>query len=142
MTVDVQIACRDPAPPPGRIAAWAAAALDGDARALCVRVVDGDESAALNQRFRGRAGATNVLAFPALERTLLGDIAVCAPVAAREAADQHKRADDHFAHLVVHGVLHLVGMAHDTAAAAHVMEAKEVQVLSRLGVPDPYGAPA
>ena len=142
MNVDVQIACRHDVPAPERIAAWAGAALEGDERALCVRVVDADEGAALNKRFRGRPNATNVLAFPAFEPALLGDIAVCAPVAAQEAARQGKRAEEHFAHLVVHGVLHLAGMAHDTDAAARAMEAKEAAVLARLGVSDPYGGPA
>lgn len=139
MTVDVQIACKGGAPPAATIAAWATAALEGDARGLCVRVVGSKESATLNERFRDRPGPTNVLAFPAGENGLLGDIAVCAPVALREAADQRKRTTDHFAHLVVHGVLHLVGLRHDTEAAASAMEAKEAQVLSRLGIENPYG---
>lgn len=140
MTVDVQIACKSGAPPAESVAAWATAALEGDARALCVRVVDGREGAALNERFRRRPGPTNVLAFPAGENGLLGDIAVCAPVAVREAAVQGKPTTAHFAHLVVHGVLHLLGLRHDTEAAASTMESKEAQVLSRLGIPNPYGA--
>lgn len=139
MTVDVQIACKRGAPPAERIAAWATAALAGDARALCVRVVGSRESAALNERYRGRAGPTNVLAFPAGETALLGDIAVCAPLALRESAAQGKSAADHFAHLVVHGVLHLSGADHDTEATANAMEAKEAQVLARFGIADPYG---
>lgn len=139
MTVDVQVACERGAPPAERIAAWAAAAVAGDERPLCVRVVGSRESAALNERFRGRAGAANVLAFPAGEPALLGDIAVCAPLALRESAAQGKRTADHFAHLVVHGVLHLLGLDHDTDDAANAMEAREAQVLSRFGIADPYG---
>lgn len=139
MTVDVQIAFPRGAPPAERIAAWAAAAMAGDRRGLCVRIVGRRESAALNERFRGRAGPTNVLAFPAGETALLGDIAVCAPVASHEAAAQRKTATDHFAHLVVHGVLHLLGLDHDNEAAAAAMEAQEAQVLSRFGIADPYG---
>ena len=139
MNVDVQIACpRDEVPSAGNIAAWASAALAGDARALCLRVVDADEGAALNQRFRGRDHATNVLAFPALESGILGDIAICASVASREARCQGKRAADHYAHLIVHGVLHLLGMDHQTTADADAMEAKETAVLRQLGVADPY----
>lgn len=138
MTVDVQIACSERAPAAGEIAAWAHAALAGDGRSLCLRVVDEAEGAELNGRFRSRRGATNVLAFPAGERELLGDIAICAPVAAREARQQRKRLADHYAHLVVHGVLHLLGLDHRTAAQAEVMEAKEVELLGHLGVADPY----
>ena len=139
MTVAVQIACRRGAPPAERIRAWAAAAMAGDERGLCVRVVGSRESAALNQRFRGRAGATNVLAFPADEPALLGDIAVCTPLALSESAEQGKEPADHFAHLVVHGVLHLAGLNHDTDDAASAMQAREAQVLSRFGIADPYG---
>ena len=142
MTVQVQIACKSGAPPPARIVAWATAAMEGDQRALCVRVVGRREGAALSGRFRGGAGATNVLAFPAAETALLGDIAVCAPVARREAAAARKRTADHFAHLVVHGVLHLLGLDHDTETAASAMEAKEAQVLSRFGIANPYGVMA
>lgn len=138
MTVEVQLATR-PAPARERIAAWAASAMDGDARALCVRVVGEREGAALNQRFRGRAGTTNVLAFPARQTGLLGDLAVCAPLATREAAEQGKTDAEHFAHLVVHGVLHLLGMDHDTDASAAAMESKEAQVLARFGIANPYG---
>ena len=147
MTVDVQIACAEGAPPAERLAAWAGAALGDDARAVCLRIVDEREGAALNSRFRQRAGATNVLAFPlgseSAEGTdappaVLGDIAICAPVAAREAREQRKAAADHFAHLVVHGVLHLLGMAHETEAEAEAMEATEVALLRGFGIANPY----
>ena len=144
--VEVQMAvsaCRGrELPQPECIAAFAAEAMAGDQRALCVRVVDAPEGANLNARFRGGQSATNVLAFPADAGDLLGDVAVCAPVAMREAAAQGKTVEDHCAHLVVHGVLHLLGMDHDTEADAEVMESVEVAVLARLGIANPYGAMA
>ena len=151
MTVDVQIACAEEVPSAERLAAWAGAALGDDARGVCLRIVDEREGAALNSRFRQRAGATNVLAFPfesagsegaGAPPAVLGDIAICAPVAVREAREQRKAAADHFAHLVVHGVLHLLGMAHDTEADAEAMEAKEVALLRGFGIADPYAAPS
>lgn len=149
MTVDVQVACADGAPPAERLAAWAAAALGArgsETRDLCLRIVDEREGAALNGRFRGRDGATNVLAFPAAAPNVecsatpgaLGDIAICAPVARREALEQRKAAADHFAHLVIHGVLHLLGMAHGTPAEAEAMEAQEVALLHGFGIANPY----
>ena len=138
MSVDVQIACSEETPPAERIAGWARAALNGDDRDVCLRVVDASEALALNARFRSRQRAANVLAFPAEESTVLGDIAICASVAAREALAQHKPLADHFAHLVVHGVLHLLGMDHVGTEEAAAMEAKEVELLRRFGIADPY----
>ncbi len=138
MTVAVQIACEDPTPAADQIAGWATAALADDSRAVCLRVVGEAEGVKLNGRFRHQRRATNVLAFPTTEPDVLGDIAICAPVAAREARAQQKGLADHYAHLIVHGVLHLLGMDHDTAAAAAIMEAREVAILERLGIPDPY----
>lgn len=139
MAVDVQIDCAgEEAPSIDSIAAWARAALAGDRRALCLRIVDTEEGAALNRRFRGRDTATNVLAFPALESGILGDIAICAPVASQEARGQGKRLADHYAHLIIHGVLHLLGMDHQTTADAEAMEAREVELLQQLGVANPY----
>lgn len=141
MTVDVQIAELDgtPAPPATEIVRWAVEARGEDTRSLCLRVVDEAESAALNARFRDRDKATNVLAFPAVEPGVLGDIAICAPVAALEAREQDKALADHYAHLVVHGVLHLLGLDHDTPAKAADMELRELEVLARFGIADPYG---
>lgn len=141
MTVDVQIACAEQTPAATRIAAWARAACGAEDGAVCLRVVDEREGEALNGRYRQGAGATNVLAFPAGERGMLGDIAICAPVAAREARQQGKALADHYAHLVVHGVLHLLGMDHESASAAAQMEAKEADLLAGFGIANPY-APA
>ena len=138
MNVDVQIACRDDTPCAADVARWAESALAGDDRALCIRVVDAAEGAELNGRYRGQTSATNVLAFPAGESDLLGDIAICAPVASQEAREQGKRLADHYAHLVIHGVLHLKGLDHETEADAVAMEAQETKLLESLGIADPY----
>ena len=114
---------------------------------MTVRVVDEAESAALNHRYRRRVGATNVLAFsfdapelPSLR--ILGDVVVCAPVAAREARERSTRLDAHWAHLVVHGTLHLLGYDHDEPGPAGEMETLEREILDELGYPDPYAAGA
>ncbi len=117
-----------------------------DIAQLCIRLVDADEGRSLNQAYRGKREATNVLSFGAdraasiaLDNAvLLGDIVLCAPVVAREANEQNKRLEDHCAHLVIHGVLHLLGYDHKNPDEAVEMESKEVAVLQRLGVADPY----
>lgn len=96
-----------------------------------------------NREFRGRDYATNVLSFPyeaapGEHSGLLGDIVICAPVVAREAREQHKPTREHFAHLTIHGVLHLLGYDHETDADAERMEALERAALARLGIADPY----
>lgn len=148
MPVDVQIASVHAAIPAiARIEAWASAALeelgdDGEPPDLCIRVVDGEESRELNARYRGHDKPTNVLSFPAdvvlPEARVLGDIVICAPVVGDEAAEQGKSPDDHFAHMVVHGVLHLSGYDHEQAGEAELMEAIEKKILERVGVADPY----
>jgi len=110
---------------------------------LCVRIVDVQEGLALNRDFRGKAYATNVLSFPAdlpsrRGPRLLGDIALCAPVIAREAADQGKSVIAHFAHLNIHGVLHLLGYDHQDESTASAMEAIEIRALATLRHANPY----
>jgi len=105
--------------------------------------VDAAESQALNRRFRGKDRPTNVLSFPAdlppeLELPLLGDLVVCREVVEAEAAEQGKPAEAHWAHMVVHGTLHLLGYDHETAEGAEAMEALEAEILSEFGWPDPY----
>ena len=125
---------------------WARAALADLGRggaALTVRIVGARESAALNGRYRGKQGPTNVLAFPfsappGAKSDVLGDIVICAPVVRREARAQGKRAPAHWAHLTVHGIMHLRGYDHRTRRQAAAMEGREVRVLARLGFPDPY----
>lgn len=125
---------------------WVEAALAGQRRAieLAVRYVDSNEGRALNRDYRGKDYATNVLSFPVelppgVRSPLLGDLVVCAPVVALEALGQDKPLAHHHAHLVVHGVLHLLGMDHERSEAdAEAMEARERAILGRLGIPDPY----
>ncbi len=117
---------------------WLRAAHAGAAE-LAVRFVDEAEGRELNARHRGKDRATNVLAFAySREPLLAGDLVLCAPVVLREAREQGKAPEAHFAHLVVHGMLHLQGYGHETAAEARVMEGKETEILARLGYPDPY----
>ena len=137
--IDVQIAA-SPSPSSSALIDWGVAALAGDGRKVCIRVVDETEARELNERFRDGVEPTNVLSFPAELPDVLGDIAVCAAVVAREAKAQHKSLDAHFAHMVVHGVLHLRGMDHGTEAQAREMEAAEIEILRAFGFGDPYSA--
>ena len=128
---------------------WVAAALDTRIREadLALRIVGEDEARAFNRPYRGKDYPTNVLSFPA-ERPpglpknarfpLLGDLVICAPVVAREAAEQRKPLSAHYAHLTVHGALHLLGWDHDNEADAHAMEQLEREILAGLGIDDPY----
>ena len=117
---------------------WVRAALSTDCT-VTLRLVDEEEGRALNATYRGKDYATNVLTFPyEAGPPLEGDIALCAPVVAAEARVQGKPDDAHWAHLVVHGVLHLQGHDHEDDAEARRMEALETQILGDLGYPDPY----
>ncbi|MEL4890186.1 rRNA maturation RNase YbeY [Xanthomonas protegens] len=128
---------------------WVAAALKGRIREadLAIRLVDDREGRALNLHYRGKDYATNVLSFPAelpeglpkgVKLPLLGDLVICAPVVAREAAEQDKPLSAHYAHLTVHGVLHLLGWDHEDDKEAEAMEQLEREILADLGVSDPY----
>jgi probable rRNA maturation factor len=130
------------APGPGTLRRWARLAAGGHGGTLGIRVVGSRESRALNGRWRGRDRPTNVLSFPApadLRGRELGDLVVCAPVVAREAREQGKRLTSHWAHMVVHGTLHLLGYDHAGAVDAQRMESRERALLARLGIADPYG---
>jgi probable rRNA maturation factor len=117
---------------------WAKAALRVDTEAT-IRIVDEDESRALNLAYRSKDYATNVLTFPLSETPhLIGDIVICAPVVTKEAAEQHKSLEAHFAHLTVHGVLHLHGYDHEDVHQAELMESIEIQILAKLGYANPY----
>lgn len=119
---------------------WAHAALEHDAR-ITVRIVGRNEAKALNHDFRGKDHATNVLAFVFRDTAPFeGDLALCAPVVSREARAQGKSPAAHYAHLVVHGVLHLQGYDHEHDVDARVMERRESQIVTKLGYPDPYGS--
>lgn len=151
VAVDVQVACDGTGVPAAEtIEAWVraavlAAGVAAHAVEVSVRVVDAAEMRTLNSRYRGLDAPTNVLSFPAGDPELpgdaprlLGDIVVCAPVVADEAAGQGKRSDDHWAHMLVHGTLHLLGFDHATDAEAAGMESIEKAVLAAGGVADPY----
>ena len=117
---------------------WAKQALRTDAE-IALRVVDEDEGRMLNREYRGKDYATNVLTFPlADEPLLMGDIVLCAPVVAREAEAQQKPLLAHYAHLTVHGVLHLQGYDHETDAEAVQMENLETEIITQMGYADPY----
>jgi probable rRNA maturation factor len=124
---------------------WVSAALDGrsEAAELTIRIVDEDEATELNRRYRNKAYPANVLAFPAqlpagIDSAWLGDLVMCAPVVIRESAEQGKRCDDHWAHLTIHGSLHLLGYDHESSTQAAEMESLETAILAALGYADPY----
>jgi probable rRNA maturation factor len=128
---------------------WVAAALKGRIREadLAIRLVDAREGRSLNQHYRGKDYATNVLSFPAelpeglpkgVKMPLLGDLVICAPVVAREAKEQDKPLAAHYAHLTVHGTLHLLGWDHEDDREADAMEQLEREILADLGIDDPY----
>ena len=117
---------------------WAKAALRVDTEAT-IRIVGEDEGRALNLAYRHKDYATNVLTFTLSDTPhLIGDIVICAPVVIREAAEQHKSLEAHFAHLTVHAILHLHGYDHEDAHQAELMESIEIQILAKLGYADPY----
>ena len=148
LRVDVQRGVRAWTPSGGKIAAWAAGALGARARSaeLAVRVVSAAESRRLNARYRGKDRPTNVLSFPppplppaarAAPRPL-GDLVICATVVREEAKAQSKPLEAHWAHLIVHGTLHLLGYDHERDRQAVRMERREIAVLRRLGFNNPY----
>lgn len=150
LTLDVQTACPDPAPEEVELRRWltctlAEAGYTRDAE-ISLRLTDEPEMAELNRRYRQREGSTNVLSFPAqlppeLQLPLLGDIAICAPVVLREAREQDKPVHSHWAHMTVHGCLHLLGYDHIETADAERMELLETRILGALGLPCPYTPP-
>ena len=125
---------------------WVAAALQKirhPGGELTIRVVDRPEMAGLSARYRGKRGATNVLSFPfeavaGLPLDILGDVVICAPVVAAEAASQGKPLMNHWAHLVIHGTLHLCGFDHQQPAEAEQMESLEQGIMADLGIPHPW----
>ena len=153
VTADVQVACADSnLPSAADLQTWVAAAVGRSGRApnrdaeVAIRIVDADEIRTLNRLYRDKDYATNVLSFPADDMAgmppdaprLLGDVVVCASVVAAEAEEQAKDLQDHWAHMIVHGTLHLLGFDHETEAEAAEMEALEVRILAAQSVTDPY----
>ena len=124
---------------------WAEQALDEQHQAaeITLRIVDEEEGVALNKEWRKKESATNVLSFPVGETlehapNLLGDIVICAPIVEREANEQGKISDAHWAHLVIHGVLHLQGYDHESNEQASIIESKEIRILKKIGYANPY----
>ncbi len=145
-TIDIQIAQPElTCPEEENLRSWASAALpeNRSSSELCIRIVDEPESQALNRKYRQKDYPTNVLSFPATileleEIELLGDIVICAPVVAREALEQNKTKTAHWAHMVVHGILHLLGYDHEEPEEADQMESMEIVILQSLGFGNPY----
>jgi probable rRNA maturation factor len=137
----VQYACRrEGLPLRADFARWARAALTGGGQ-VAIRLVDEQEGRTLNSEYRGKDYATNVLSFPyEAEPLLMGDLVICPAVVAREAAEQGKPLAAHYAHLTVHGMLHLRGWDHENEGDAQAMEDEERKILAALGYPDPYAA--
>ena len=147
MTIELEVqraTSFEPLPDDRQFERWVSAALQRTAKViLTIRIVDREEMRALNIRYRGKDSATNVLSFPAevpaeVDLPLLGDIVLCAPLVADEAQAQDKPVEAHWAHLTVHGVLHLLGHDHQDARDAEAMEGLEVRILESLGIGDPY----
>ncbi|MFW2439706.1 MAG: rRNA maturation RNase YbeY [Arenicellales bacterium] len=148
LEIDLQLVMSDKAiPDVEKIQHWADAAADAcrcdNNMVLTIRVTDALESAELNDRYRNQPGPTNVLSFPfedppGQKTNVLGDLVVCAPVVQKEADEQHKSSDAHWAHILVHGVLHLCGYDHIDQSGADEMESLETGIITGLGFPPPY----
>jgi probable rRNA maturation factor len=128
-----------------QIQCWIDAALDGydQDTEIVVRIVDEQESTQLNEQYRHKSGPTNILSFPVdlpegIELNLLGDLVICAPVLEQEAQQQNKPLSHHWAHIIVHGVLHLLGYDHIDETQAELMENKEITILNKLHINNPY----
>ncbi|SFC12003.1 probable rRNA maturation factor [Marinospirillum celere] len=153
--VDIQLATSQPevCPDLNQLTTWVRLALlpsTPEACELTLRFVDDEESQQLNASYRGKNQPTNVLSFPfdadidlaaEGELTLLGDLVICVPQVLREAEAQQKQPLDHWAHLVIHGTLHLQGLDHQETLEAEAMETLETQLLAELGIADPYASP-
>jgi probable rRNA maturation factor len=139
LNLSVQYACnREGLPLRADFVRWARAALVGGGE-VTIRLVEPDEGQELNQTYRGKDYATNVLSFPyETEPVVVGDLVICPNVVAREAAEQNKPLMAHYAHLTVHGMLHLQGWDHEDDNEAQEMETEERTILTALGYPDPY----
>jgi probable rRNA maturation factor len=144
--LEIQVAVQGFVPPDTvKIQQWVDLALrehDADTE-IVLRIVDEAESGQLNEQFRNKQGPTNILSFPfeappGMEMNLLGDLVLCAPVVAREAMEQQKQLEHHWAHIIVHGVLHLLGYDHIEDQEAEHMEALEIKILQQLNIRNPY----
>jgi probable rRNA maturation factor len=147
MTIELQVQRAtdlEQLPADAQFERWVRTALTRRGEAvLTIRIVDLEESRRLNKRYRGKDAATNVLSFPAelpaeIDLPLLGDIVICAPVVVAEANAQKKPVAEHWAHLTIHGVLHLLGYDHQEPGEAVAMESLEISLLESLGIANPY----
>lgn len=144
--VDIQIAVDDQViPDPAEFQTWVELALADqlEVAEVCIRIVAADESRELNHTWRGKDTPTNVLSFPfeappGIDMPLIGDLAICAEVVAAEAMEQNKPLTAHWAHMVIHGVLHLIGFDHINDTDADEMEALEIKLLAQLSIANPY----
>ena len=145
--VDIQHATTSPEIPENQqIRKWVKttlSAVNKKNRELTVRIIDEEECSDLNEQWRKRTGPTNVLSFPAgnveqFTPGFIGDIILCAPVINREAVEQKKQRDSHWAHMIVHGTLHLLGYDHLKAEEAEKMELLEIRILESMGIKNPY----
>jgi len=139
LDLSVQYACnREGLPLRADFVRWARAALTGGGQ-ITIRLVDAEEGRELNREYRGKDYATNVLSFPyETEPLVMGDLVICPAVVAQEAAEQNKALAAHYAHMTVHGMLHLQGWDHENDDDAQDMENEERTLLAALGYPDPY----
>ena len=147
-TIDLQVASEhEHCPTLSQLSTWVDATLAATeaipTSELTIRIVDETESRQLNRDYRGFDKPTNVLSFPfdappGIELNLLGDLVICAPIVEKEAEEQGKAQIAHWAHLVIHGTLHLLGYDHIEDKEADIMEALETAILNSLGYPDPY----
>jgi len=124
---------------------WLDAVLKNDNQdsEIVIRIVDEVEMIQFNEQYRNKKGSTNILSFPfeipdGVKSELLGDLLVCAPVVEREAGQQNKKLEQHWAHLIIHGILHLLGYNHIVDVEAEEMEALEINILSTIGINNPY----
>ena len=147
LKVNIEYASSEPlVPKRNTIVQWAQAAMEGyaqDGVEVGVRIVDEEEIVELNRRFRCKPEPTNVLSFPfedppGVHTKLLGDVVICAPIICREAHTRGAQASAHWAHMLVHGIMHLRGYDHQTPTEADAMESMEARILERLGFPNPY----
>lgn len=151
ITIDLHVAPeadKNAVPKKTVIKRWVTAALPEEKQPaeMCIRVVGDGESRALNSQYRGKDKPTNVLSFPCelppgVDLPVLGDLVICEPVVNREAEEQNKTPEAHWAHMVIHGTLHLLGYDHQDDDEAREMEALETKLLTRLGYPAPYEQP-
>lgn len=145
-TLDIQVVSQsDQLPVKDQFQSWVNAVLTDNKQdsEVVIRIVDEEEMAQFNEQYRNKKGSTNILSFPynapvEVESNLLGDLLICAPVVEQESQQQHKNIEHHWAHMIIHGLLHLLGYDHLNDAEAEEMETLEIKILKTLNIPSPY----